>query len=83
MTLRLNRLIPSQAIINKDGTPTLWFLRLWQKNVEAHESADVANTARDDEQDAALDVLDTAYTRATEAWERIGDDGQGAAFVVV
>ena len=72
MTLRLNRLIPSQAIINKDGTPTLWFLRLWQKNVEAHESADVANTARDDEQDAALDILDTAYTRATEAWERIG-----------
>lgn len=72
MTLRLNRLIPNHSIVDQGGSPSVWFLRLWQKTVETLEAADLANAERDDTQDAALDILDTAYTRATEAWERIG-----------
>jgi hypothetical protein len=72
LTLRLPRLEMGRAIVDGQGRPTLEYQQLWQKSAKLSEANADANDATNATQDAALDILDTAYDRATQAWERIG-----------
>lgn len=48
-----------QAIVNKDGTPTAWFMRLWQEQIAINGNGVVFDTS--------ISFSDTAAGNATAA----------------
>lgn len=67
MTLRLTRLDARYRIVNPDGTPTEFFLRLLNKNSESVETNDSAQQEAIEAIQAAQDAADAANAAADNA----------------
>lgn len=72
MTRRLPRLDSRLQIVNGDGKPTFDFQQLIDKQDRLIEAALDANDATNETQDAALEFLDEALTKARAAYALIG-----------